>query len=633
MADRIRIKKEKGLALVPGANKLSGGYNFAVEVPEGVGASLALYKKRARKPSVEIPFTEEDRVGNICAFTLPEFDAENYEYNFLVDGKVYTDPCAYRIYGRERFGVPVDGDAHKVRCGFLKNEEFDWEGDKSPEIPYHEMILYKLHVRGYTKANRNVKGVKGTFQVLEEMIPYWKELGINAIELMPAYEFMESGATGSFGSSGMVSEKRREGRVNFWGYMPGYYFAPKRSYCATDDPEMEFKSLIKKLHQAGIACIMEMYFPYRSNPVIVLRALQFWRLYYHVDGFHVLGDGVPVDLLMQDGILSDTRLMFHDFNENEVRKRKDPAKKQIARYDPEFLQDMRRFLKSDEDMVGAAAYRIRRNPDSYAVINYMASQDGFTLNDVVTYNYRHNEANQENNQDGSSYNYSWNCGVEGPSRKMNIRQMRERQVRNAFLMMLLSQGVPMIYGGDEIGNSQNGNNNAYCQDNSVGWIDWKGLKKNEALFEFVKNAIAFRKEHPILHIPGKLHGVDYQTRGLPDVSLHGERAWYLNSENTSRLLGILYCGAYAKRADGSADESVYIACNFHWEDRVLALPNLAGNKKWKKVIDTSAMKENGFFHEDGKEYKKKLVIAPRTIVVLLAVEEEKKDHDASMEAL
>ena len=284
-------------------------------------------------------------------------------------------------------------------------------------------------------------------------------------------------------------------------------------------------------------------------------------------------------------------------------------------------------------MVGAAAYRIRRNPDSYAVINYMASQDGFTLNDVVTYNYRHNEANQENNQDGSSYNYSWNCGVEGPSRKMNIRQMRERQVRNAFLMMLLSQGVPMIYGGDEIGNSQNGNNNAYCQDNSVGWIDWKGLKKNEALFEFVKNAIAFRKEHPILHIPGKLHGVDYQTRGLPDVSLHGERAWYLNSENTSRLLGILYCGAYAKRADGSADESVYIACNFHWEDRVLALPNLAGNKKWKKVIDTSAMKENGFFHEDGKEYKKKLEIAPRTIVVLLAVEEEKKDHDASMEAL
>lgn len=629
MADRIKIKKEKGLALVPGANKLSGGYNFAVEVPEGVSASLALYKKRARKPSAEIPFTEEDRVGNVCAFTLPELDAGNYEYNFLLDGKVYTDPCAYRIYGRERFGAPLDGDAHKVRCGFLKNEEFDWEDDKNPVIPYHEMILYKLHVRGYTKANRTVKGKKGTFQALEEMILYWKELGINAIELMPAYEFMEGGAVQT-GVAGMVSEKRKAGRVNFWGYMPGYYFAPKRSYCATDDPEKEFKSLVKKLHQAGIACIMEMYFPYRSNPVIVLRALQFWKLYYHVDGFHVLGDGVPAELLMQDGILGDTKLMFHDFSEDGVRK--GLSGKRIAQYNQDFLQDMRRFLKSDEDMVGAAAYRIRRNPGDYAVVNYMASQDGFTLNDMVTYNYRHNEANDENNQDGSSYNYSWNCGVEGPSRKMNIRQMRERQIRNAFLMVLLSQGVPMIYGGDETGNSQNGNNNAYCQDNPVGWIDWKGMKKNEALLQFVKEAIAFRKEHPVLHLPGKLHGVDYQTRGLPDVSLHGERAWYLNSENTSRLLGIMYCGAYAKREDGSEDESVYIAYNFHWEDRVLALPNLNGKKKWKKVIDTSAVEENGFFHGNGKEYKKKLEIAPRTIVVLLAVEEEKA-HDASVAAL
>ena len=155
----------------------------------------------------------------------------------------------------------------------------------------------------------------------------------------------------------------------------------------------------------------------------------------------------------------------------------------------------------------------------------MACQDGFTMNDMVTYNYRHNEANQENNHDGSSYNYSWNCGVEGPSRRLQIRQMRERQIRNAFLMVLLSQGVPMIYGGDEFGNSQNGNNNAYCQDNQVGWIDWKALKKNESLFQFVKNAIAFRKEHPILHVPGEMYGVDYQTRGLPDVSLHGERAW------------------------------------------------------------------------------------------------------------
>ena len=637
MADLRKIKKEKGSVLVPGANRLRRGVNFAVEVPQGVQASLVLYKKNARKPSVEIPFTEKDRTGDICAVTLPDLKTEDYQYNFLLDGKVYTDPWAYRIYGRERFGADMDTDPHKIRCGFLNEEEYDWEGDENPVIPYHEMLLYKLHVRGYTKANRNITSGKGNFQALTEMIPYWKELGINTIELMPAYEFMETQPAVS-AEGGMVSEKRREGRVNFWGYMQGYYFAPKRSYCATSEPEREFRDMIKALHKAGIACVMEMYFPGGTNPVLGLRALQFWRLYYHVDGFHVMGDGVPWLLLVQDAVLADTKLMFQDFDEKEIRRKKLPAEKCIAEYNPGFLQDMRRFLKSDEDMVAGASWRMRRNPDKYAVINYMACQDGFTLNDAVTYNYRHNEANHENNQDGSSYNYSWNCGVEGPSRKQNIRQMRDRQIRNAFLMMLLSQGVPMIYGGDEIGNSQGGNNNAYCQDNATGWIDWKGLKKNEKLLEFVKEAIAFRKDHPVLHTAGEMRGVDYQTKGLPDVSVHGERAWYLNAENTSRLLGIMYCGAYAHRPDGSEDDSVYIACNFHWETRTLALPDLPGGRRWKKVIDTSAVKENGFLHEDSETYKKKLEIAPRTIVVLLAEQEENKDakedrKDASVAAL
>ena len=631
MAESRKMKTEKGLALVPGANPLADGCNFAVEVPEDSRASLILYKKRSAKPYVEIPFTEENRTGNVYAMYIPDFNLKEYEYNFLINGKVYTDPCAYRILGRERFGAEVGTNPHKVRGGFLKKEVFDWENDKNPAIPYREMILYKLHVRGYTKANRTITGTKGTFQALEEMIPYWKELGINTIELMPAYEFMESGTCKNSESEKMVSEKHTQGRVNFWGYMYGYYFAPKRSYCATDDPEKEFKTFIKKLHQAGIACIMEMYFSRECNPVTALRALQFWKLYYHVDGFHVLGEGVSAKLLMHDGVLSDTRLMFHDFDESQIRKKKKPEDKCIAQYNPGFLQDMRRFLKSDEDMVSAAAYHIRRNPNIYAVINYMACQDGFTMNDMVTYNYRHNEANQENNHDGSSYNYSWNCGVEGPSRRLQIRQMRERQIRNAFLMVLLSQGVPMIYGGDEFGNSQNGNNNAYCQDNQVGWIDWKALKKNESLFQFVKNAIAFRKEHPILHVAGEMYGVDYQTRGLPDVSLHGERAWYMNSENTSRLLGIMYCGAYAHRADGSEDASIYVAYNFHWEDRIFALPNLAGYRKWKKVIDTSAVKENGFLEQEQETYSKKLKVTPRTIVVLMAVEEEKKD--ASVAAL
>ena len=384
MAESRKMKTEKGLALVPGANPLADGCNFAVEVPEDSRASLILYKKRSAKPYVEIPFTEENRTGNVYAMYIPDFNLKEYEYNFLINGKVYTDPCAYRILGRERFGAEVGTNPHKVRGGFLKKEVFDWENDKNPAIPYHEMILYKLHVRGYTKANRTITGTKGTFQALEEMIPYWKELGINTIELMPAYEFMESGTCKNSESEKMVSEKHTQGRVNFWGYMYGYYFAPKRSYCATDDPEKEFKTFIKKLHQAGIACIMEMYFPRECNPVTALRALQFWKLYYRVDGFHVLGEGVSAKLLMHDGVLSDTRLMFHDFDESQIRKKKKPEDKCIAQYNPGFLQDMRRFLKSDEDMVSVAAYHIRRNPNIYAVINYMACQDGFTMNDMVT---------------------------------------------------------------------------------------------------------------------------------------------------------------------------------------------------------------------------------------------------------
>ena len=173
MAESRKMKTEKGLALVPGANPLADGCNFAVEVPEDSRASLILYKKRSAKPYVEIPFTEENRTGNVYAMYIPDFNLKEYEYNFLINGKVYTDPCAYRILGRERFGAEVGTNPHKVRGGFLKKEVFDWENDKNPAIPYHEMILYKLHVRGYTKANRTITGTKGTFQALEEMIPYW----------------------------------------------------------------------------------------------------------------------------------------------------------------------------------------------------------------------------------------------------------------------------------------------------------------------------------------------------------------------------------------------------------------------------------------------------------------------------
>lgn len=615
MGYKVELAK-MGYPFMLGANKMSEGYNFAVQVPEGTEASLVLYKKKTETPEMEIPFLDEYRTGKICSMMLPKFPAERYEYNFKMDGKIVQDPYAYGIAGKGAFGEPLEmKNEHKIRCNFLAETSFDWEDEKPLQIPYNEMILYKIHVRGYTKQAKMSARLRGTFKGLQEMIPYWKELGINAVELMPAYEFMEVAAPEK--REGLVQQKKANEKINYWGYVPGFYFAPKKAYCATGKPEQEVCELVKELHKNGIECIMEMYFPAEIDPLMILRVLQFWKMFYHIDGFHLVGDGIPKELLLRDGILSGTKFMASWFSDEEMTKNITQKEKNLAEYNASFLETMRRFLKSDEDMLGAAAGLTKRNAEHKAFVNFMAYQDGFTMNDMVSYNYKHNEGNGEENHDGSSYNFTWNCGVEGPARKQIIRTTRERQLRNAFLMLFLSQGIPMIYGGDEIGNSQDGNNNAYCQDNTIGWIDWKGLKKNESLLEFVKEVIAFRKAHPILHMDRELKGVDYKTKGMPDVSVHGERAWYCSYENTSRLLGMMYCGAYAKKKDGTEDDIIYVGYNFHWENREIALPNLPEKMKWKKIADTSDSTGDTFFKETEEAYEKKIEIAPRTIVILI----------------
>ena len=458
------------------------------------------------------------------------------------------------------------------------------------------------------------------------MIPYWQELGINTVELMPAYEFMEISRQKE--PEGLVSTKGKKDEVNYWGYGNGLYFAPKRSYCATKDPHREFCDMIKAFHKAGISCMMEMYFPAEANPLMALRALQFWKQNYHVDGFHVLGAGAPLALIMKDGLLAGTKILADGMDTAALYKNQKQKKRCFAEYNLGFLQDMRRFLKSDEDMVPAVQYRIRHNPDDHGVINYITCQDGFTLNDLVSYNYKHNEANGEGNNDGCSYNYSWNCGIEGPSRKQWIRQMRERQMRAAFAMLLFSQGVPMIYGGDEIGNSQEGNNNAYCQDNPIGWIDWRGLRKNASMLAFVKKAVALRKAHPVLHMNESMKEADYLGKGFPDLSFHGERAWFCNMENTSRMIGMMLCGEYARQADGTGDDFLYVGFNFHWETRSMALPNLPEGMEWKKVMDTGDLTCDGFYGENGQVYERSVEVGPRTVVVLQGVKkpEPEKKH-------
>lgn len=598
-----------------GARKFRNGYCFTVEAPEKAEVSLLLYHRKAEEPTEIIPFSEENRVGRFRTMYLPEFSARDMEYNFCIDGKVYQDPYACRINGREAFGEDKKEKPHQVRCGFSTGASYDWEGDASPKIPNHELVLYKLHVRGYTKASSGGGKKRGTFAGLMDKISYWKELGINAVELMPAYEFEEMPAPAE--TDGMVSHRQETGRVNFWGYLPGNYFAPKKSYCAGKSPETEVKNFIKALHQAGIECIMEFFFPAGTSPLLALHALQFWKINYHVDGFHILGDGAPVELILNDGILAGSRQMAPYFDMNRINQGNSSGEQLLAEYNVRYMEDMRRFLKSDECMAETAAYHIRRSNAQFSYVNYMTCQDGFTLNDLVTYMDKHNEANGEENHDGSDYNFSWNCGEEGPSRKTAIRKTREQQIRNAFLLMLLSQGIPMIYAGDEMGNTQEGNNNAYCQDNPLGWIDWKSAHRHSRRTEFVREAIAFRKEHPILHLGEELKGTDYLAKGYPDISFHGERAWYCSYSNTCRLLGVMLNGSYAVKESGEPDDFLYIGYNFHWEPRTLALPNLPEKMVWNKVADTSEDRKANYFYDHMEEHKKTIEVAPRSIVILI----------------
>lgn len=614
MAAQHLKRVEKGSPLLLGTNRIGNGFQFAIEAPETAEVSLLLYYKKSEKPVQEIVLGEEFSFGRIRSVYLAGFHTRDYEYNYKINGVVVQDPYAYLLTGKEEFGkLPEKEDEHKVRCGFLKGN-FSWEEDQSPSISYSQMVLYKVHVRGFTKQAGIPAKKRGTFSGIIHMIPYLKKLGINALELMPAYEFTEIAKEEK--PSGMVITKKKKNRVNYWGYMDACYTAPKSAYSATDDPEKEFKTLIRELHKAGIECIMELYFPAEINPLIVLRVAQFWHLQYHVDGFHMTGDGVVKNLLLADPILSNTKIMVDGFPEADLYK---TSNTNLAEYNDGFLQDMRRFLKGDEEVLKPAIWRIRRNPEKRAVINYLAYQNGFTLMDLFSFNLKHNEDNGEDNQDGQNYNFSWNCGNEGPVTRGKVRKLREKILRNAIVLLFLSQGTPMLYGGDEFGNSQNGNNNAYCQDNPIGWIDWKAYGKNRTLYQFVKQMIEFRVAHPIFHGEKELRGVDYQTFGFPDISFHGERAWFVDQEHSSRLLGIMYNGAYAVKENGEKDDCFYIACNFQSETRSIAIPNLPGKKKWYKILDTN---EVSFAEEHTLCEEKMMEIKPYTIVILTDKEEE-----------
>ena len=601
---------------------------------------LLLYRPGKKTPCEEISFDPKYRMGDVWELALDRTDFASFEYNFMIDGKIVTDPNARVITGREKWADRKR--AGKPVRGRILSEEFDWEDDVKPETPYAETILYKLHVRGFTAHASSGVSARGTYAGVVEKIPYLKELGITAVELMPVTEFDEIMMSSS-GSGFHNAKQEPTGYVNYWGYGPSYLYAVKTAYASreTMSAEGEFKTLVKELHKAGIECIPEMYFTGKELPGEILSVLRYWVEEYHVDGFHLTGFP-DLSLAAEDPFLKRTKLFAENWNDVMNRRPKqgyvtpgDGAvsveEKNLAEYNMQFMEDMRRFLKGDEGMLSAFELRNRRNPMEYAVINYMANTNGFTLMDTVSYDRKHNEKNGEENRDGSDYNYSWNCGAEGPTRKKKIVELRKQLLKNAYLLLFLSQGVPLLLAGDEFGNSQDGNNNAYCQDNAVSWLNWKLLESHKDQVDFVKRLIAFRKAHKMFHMDREPRIMDYKSCGRPDVSYHGENAWKPEFENFRRQFGILYWGAYANRPDGSDDANFYVAYNMHWEPHMFGLPHLPKGAKWRVICNTGDPDAADLPTDGtGKVPKNQMMLAvpPRGIVILESFADPDGEKDA-----
>lgn len=600
-----------------GLTRTDGGIHVSA-VAAAKACSLLLFVKEdkngkeARFREVRnIPFPEEGKTGHVWSMTLNGAFDDLY-YAFEADGKRFSDPYGRSFTGRERWGRL--SHAKRLLLSPVAEPEFDWQGDRPLHIPYEDCIVYRAHVRGLTKHASSGTEHRGTFRGVVDKIPYFKELGITTLELLPPVEFQEVMMPENVeGNPYGTSEPT--GRLNYWGYAKAGMFAPKASYADPGtNPVTEFKYMVRELHKAGLEVVPELYFSGKEVPEFVLETVRFWVREYHVDGIHLTGYA-PTVLLAKDPYLADTKLWALSW---EAEKPAAGEKKHLGEYNDGFLIDMRRALKGDEEQMSSLIYRNRRNPAETGVLNFMAGTNGFTMMDMVSYDQKHNEANGENNRDGSDYNYSWNCGAEGHVRKKKIQELRSRQLRNAMLLLFLSQGTPVLLAGDEFGNSQNGNNNAYCQDNEISWLNWNLNKWDQALLDFVKHVIAFRKAHPVFHMKQEPRVMDYLACGHPDISYHGVNAWQPEFENFRRQIGILYCGAYAKKPNGENDDFFFVIFNMHWEPHSFALPNLPKNLVWSLAFDTSDSAAGGYY-EEGQERQilnqKNYMVPSRSVLV------------------
>lgn len=610
-----------------GVSRIADTVYFTFEGEKEQTCAIWLYMEQ--EEPVRIPVPNEYCIGALRSVGIKGLKWKKLNYNYEIDGEIVFDQHARKVIGRE---VWEDArrlqDGHSVRAGF-DFTEFNWNGDRFPEIRREDMVMYKLNVRSFTMDGGVLGKKKGTFAAVMDKIPYLKDLGVTSLELMPVYEFEELIRTGSkprdvdgWSDNAMAGlELGEEGteekpyKVNCWGYVPGDYYAPKAAYCASGEPSVELKTLIRELHKNQMECILEIYFDEKMNQNIAVEILRYWVMQYHVDGFHLLGAAMPVNAMAQDLILRRTKLFAEGFNERLFGKK--ASYPRLFVYNEDFLYACRKLLSRNNGNMQELLNQLKRQNEVFGFVNFIAGNNGFTLADLFCYAQKHNEENGEDNQDGLLWNFSMNGGAEGPTRKRSIIEYRRKQMRNAVLLVMIGQGVPLLMAGDEFGNSQQGNNNCYCQDNKTGWVNWSSLKRNASYARFVKQMIAFRKHHPVLRSSRPMQMCDYKLKGYPDLSYHGESAWVMSPGLYPHVIGLLYYGAYALREDGTEDDFIYIGLNFHEESRKLALPKLPNRRRWHLTVNTAD--KNTPFMEPPQllEKRHQIEVPSQTILILV----------------
>lgn len=548
-----------------------------------------------------------------------------------------------------------DSAAYMNKC-VVVDSAFDWGDDVRPNVPLHDSIIYEVHVKGFTQANPRIDpSLRGTYAGLAapESISYFKRLGVTAVELLPVHHFVndktlhDKGLSNYWGynsigyfaphseyaCSGKLGQQVNEFKsmvrtlhaaglevildVVYNHTAEGNHYGPTLGFKGIDNTS--YYRLMPEnpryyMDYTGTGNTLNMIHPRTLQ--LVMDSLRYWVLDMHVDGFRfdlasALARGLFevgklssfFDTIHQDPVISQVKLIAEPWDVGEGGYQVGNFPVLWAEWNGKYRDAVRRFWRGDESQAMDLAYRLSGSSDlyqangrkPYASINFVTAHDGFTLNDLVTYDHKHNEANGEDNNDGENNNLSWNCGVEGPTDDPEIRALREKQKRNFLATLLLSQGVPMICGGDEFGRTQGGNNNAYCQDNETSWFDWNWSDDNRALFEFTRRLIDLRKSFPVLHrrkffMGRSIMGSDVRDiRWIrPDGADMSEQEW---SESFVRVIGMLLNGGamdeYNERGEHIKDDVLLVLINGHFEDLHFKIPGADGERDWEIIVDTA----------------------------------------------